>query len=113
MGTSNGWLLWRRSSDQLYRLFGTRTGRRKFNVNGNTKIKVSSGFVDEGNNEAFKQLLLSERVWFYINSEFIPVNVASTSLEYKTKLNDKLINYEIDFDYAYNEINNVWYIHRK
>ena len=37
-----------------------------------------------------------------------PVNVTSNSLEYKTVKNDKLINYTLTFNYAYNEINNVY-----
>ena len=79
----------------------------KFNVQGKTKFKVSSGFVSEQTNEAFKQLLLSERVWKYESGVFTPLNIATTSLEYKTRQNDRLINYEIDFNYAFNEINNI------
>jgi hypothetical protein len=78
---------------------------RRFNVNGRSKFKASSGFVDESMNETFKQLLLSERVWLYGNQVFTPLNVASKSIEYKTRQKDRLINYEIDFDYAFNEIN--------
>ena len=37
----------------------------------------------------------------------MPLNVSKKSLEYKTRQNDRLINYEFEFEYAYNEINNV------
>ena len=79
----------------------------KFNIQGKTKLKVNSGFVSEAMNETFKQLLLSERVWKYESGVFTPLNIASSSLEYKTRANDRLINYEIDFNYAFNEINNI------
>lgn len=79
----------------------------KFNIQGKSKFKVNSGFVDEDMNETFKQLLLSERVWKLSNNTFTPLNVNSTNLEYKTRQKDRLINYEITFDYAYNEINNI------
>jgi len=79
----------------------------KYNVQGRTKFKVNSGFVDEDMNETFRQLLLSENVWHYDGTDFIPLNVASKSIEYKTRQNDRLINYEIEFDFAYNEINNI------
>lgn len=79
----------------------------KFNVQGKTKLKCNSGFVTEAMNETFKQLLLSERVWKYENGIFTPLNIASSSLEYKTRANDRLINYEIEFNYAFNEINNI------
>lgn len=79
----------------------------RFNVNGKTKLTANSGFMYESNNEAFKQLLLSERFWLYQDGIFIPLNIATSSFEYKTRQKDRLINYEIEFDYAYNEINNV------
>ena len=79
----------------------------KYNVQGKTKLKVSSGFVAEDVNEAFKQLLLSERVWMFDGTDFIPMNVSSTKIEYKTRQKDKLISYDIEFEYAFNEINNI------
>ena len=79
----------------------------KFNIQGKTKLKVNSGFVSEAMNETFKQLLLSERVWKYESGVFTPLNVSSSSLEYKTRANDRLINYEVEFAYAFNEINNI------
>ena len=80
----------------------------KFNVQGKSKFKVNSGFIEESMNETVRQLLLSERVWMYSNEIFTPLNVAGKSLEYKTRQKDRLINYEIDFDYAFNEINSIW-----
>jgi hypothetical protein len=79
----------------------------KFNVQGKSKFKVNSGFIEESMNETVRQLLLSERVWMYSNEIFTPLNVAGKSLEYKTRQKDRLINYEIDFDYAFNEINSI------
>ena len=79
----------------------------KYNVQGRSKFKVNSGFVDEDMNETFRQLLLSENVWHYDGTDFIPLNVSSKSIEYKTRQNDRLINYEISFEFAYNEINNI------
>ena len=78
----------------------------RYNVNSKSKFKVNSGFVDEDLNDTFKQLLLSERVWVY-DGIFTPVNVSSKQLEYKTRANDRLINYEVEFEYAFNDINNV------
>jgi len=78
-----------------------------YNVNGRTKFSVNSGFIDESMNDTFKQLLLSESAWSYESSAFVPVNIKSSSLKYQTRQNDRLINYEIDFDYSYKEVNNV------
>lgn len=78
-----------------------------FNIQGRSKFTASSGFVDESLNEVFKQLLLSTKVYEYNGSDMIPLNVSKTDLQYKTRLNDRLINYVIDFQYSYNEINNI------
>ena len=86
------------------------TGKHQFiryNVNAKSKFTVNSGFVDEDVNETIKQLFLSERIWEYDGTNYIPLNINSSNLEYKTRQNDRLINYEIGFDYAYNEINNI------
>jgi hypothetical protein len=78
-----------------------------FNVVGNSKFEVNSGFVSEDRNENIKQLLLSERVWLLDNGVEIPLTVGTSSQEFKTRQNDRLINYKIDFDYAFNDINNI------
>lgn len=79
----------------------------KYNVQGRQKLKVNSGFVAEEMNETFKQLFLSQRVWKYENGIFTPLNLSSKSFEYKTRQKDRLINYELDFEFAFNEINNI------
>jgi len=78
----------------------------RFNVNGKSKFTVNSGFVDEDTNETFKQLFLSERIWLY-DGTFTPLNISSKQLEYKTRANDRLINYEVSFDFAFNDINTI------
>jgi hypothetical protein len=78
-----------------------------YNVEGKSSFKVNSGFVDESANEIFKQMLLSERVWQFVDENYIPLNIKSSSLEYKTRQKDRLINYEIEFEYSFNEINNI------
>jgi len=63
---------------------------------------MNSGFVDETMNETFKQLFLSERVWIFDGINYIPLKLGSKSLEYKTRMKDRLINYEVEFEYAFN-----------
>ena len=73
---------------------------------GSETITLNSGFVDESMNEVFRQLLLSERVWINYNGT-LPVNVGTSSLKFKESKNDKLINYTISFNFAYDKINNI------
>jgi hypothetical protein len=75
--------------------------------NGNEKLSLNTGFYPESYNEIFKEMQLSEDCWIEINNQTLPLNVSSSSLEYKTSLNDKLINYTIDIEFAYDTINNI------
>lgn len=78
---------------------------------GKEKITLNSGFYPESFNEIFRQLELSEEVWMTEgvggNAVTYPVNIASTSLAFKTHINDKLINYTIEVEYANNKINDI------
>jgi hypothetical protein len=78
-----------------------------FNVQGKTKYSINSGFVKEEMNEIFKQMMLSERIWEFVGGNYIPLVIKSTSLEYKTRQKERLINYTIDFEYGFNEVNNA------
>jgi hypothetical protein len=77
------------------------------NVTSSTKRVLNTGFYPESFNEVFKQLILSDKVWIYENDQNIPVNINNSELRHKTSLADKLINYEFEFEYAFNEINNI------
>lgn len=76
---------------------------KKYNVKGNKRINIETGFLNQNYNETMKELMLSEYVWL----DGIPINVKSSSLEFKTRIVDKLISYSIDFEYAFDEINNI------
>lgn len=75
----------------------------KYNFNGKQSIKMNTGFVNENYNELIQDLMLSEKVW--INS--IPAIVKSSGTEFKTQIRNKNINYEIEFEYAFDLINNM------
>jgi hypothetical protein len=68
---------------------------------------MNTGFVSEEYNKVIKELMLSEQVWVRKDNEILPINVKSKSLTYKTSVNDKLINYTIEFDYSFDKINNI------
>jgi len=58
-------------------------------------------------NEPIKQLLLSESVWATINGVVLPIIVTTENLQYKTRINDKLIQYTIECEFAFQAINNI------
>lgn len=84
--------------------YNTSKGQSKsFNINGKQSIKLSSGFVPENYSDLIQDLLLSETVLL----DGLPVEVKTQSTTLKKSLQDRNINYEIEFDYAFNLINNV------
>ena len=85
--------------------YNTFKGQSKaFNINGTQTIKLNTGFVDENYSELITDLMLSEKI---LLDDIYPVKIKTQSSELKNSLKDKLINYEIDFEYNYDLINNV------
>jgi hypothetical protein len=81
--------------------------KRTLNIIGNEVFTSNTGFVSEHMNDVFKELMLSEQVWATIGGIVHPIVITSSELQYKTSLNDKLTNLTIDFEYAYDTINNI------
>lgn len=73
---------------------------RSFNAQGKTSYVLNTGFVGDEVNETIKQLMLSEQVWIVIGSDIIPVAPTSSDATFKTSLNDKLVEYTIEFEQA-------------
>ena len=57
--------------------------------------------------EIIKQMMLSEQVWVDNGTEVLPITLNTSSLQFKKSVNDKLINYTVDFEYAFNKINDI------
>lgn len=79
----------------------------RYNVDSRKSISLNTGFVDEEYNQAVEELLLSENVWIRWENKTLPVIPKTTSMSYKTSLNDRLINHTIDFEFAFSKINNI------
>ena len=81
--------------------------KQRYNVNSNTTLSLNTGFVKEDMNQTIEELFFSENVWIRYEGKTLPVIPSTKSLQYKTVLNDKLINYTVDFNFAFDKINNV------
>ena len=85
-----------------------------FNKSANQKIILSSGYYPEGANPFFEDLMLSKQIWLTqpdpydpSTEQVVPVIINTSSFTYKTSLNDRLIEYTMEFDMAFDYINNV------
>ena len=85
--------------------------KRDFNITANESFTLSSGFLSESYNEVFKQLMLSEKVWITnltdTEEQILPINIKTSDITYKTSLNDKLVEYTIEFENSYNVLNDI------
>ena len=95
---------------------------KKYNTNAKRQLTINSGFVDEAFKEVMEQILLSEYVLvvadstvtkdgstytYTANNGTVAANVSTNSLTKKTKVNDKLIEYTLDLEYAFDELNST------
>lgn len=76
---------------------------KEFNVNGRQTIKVNTGSVNEDFKENLTQMSLSERI--LLNG--YPVTMKTRSFDRVKVINKKDINYTIEFEMAYETINNI------
>jgi hypothetical protein len=84
--------------------YNTAQGQMKeFNINGKSRIKVNTDWVEESFSETIKQLLLSEKI--LVNG--YPAKLNTKSIEEYKHINTKQINYELDFTYNHYIVNNV------
>jgi len=80
---------------------------RTLNIIGNEAITLNTGFIDDSHNEVIRQLMLSEQIWMTKLTEVLPLKARTQSIQYKTHVNDRLVNYTIQFDMAFDKINNI------
>ena len=82
-----------------------------FNTQAKQTHTLSSGYYPEFLNQQFEELLLSEYIWlrtFKKGSGVIrPLKVKTSTVAFKTSVNDRLIEYTIEFEEAFDYINNI------
>ena len=83
------------------------TQQQRYNANATKNISLNTGFINEDSNKTIEELFLSENVWIRYDGKTLPLIPKTKSMTFKTSLNDKLANYTVDFEFAFNKINNV------
>ena len=81
--------------------------RQRYNVNSQTSLRMNTGYIKESAVQTIEELFLSENVWIRFEGKTLPVVPKSKAFTNKTSLNDRLIDYTVEFDFAFNKINNV------
>lgn len=90
--------------------------RRQFNVNGIQRIKMNTGWIenDSYNDIVLVQMMLTEEIRIALNNFAVlnqfdtnPIKMITSNTELFENINQHLINYELEFEYAYDYINNI------
>ena len=72
-------------------------------VDSEEKIQVNTDWVSEDYNDIFKQLLMSDEIyWIYDeeNGYVRPLTIATSNVQFKTGVVDKVIQYSFEFNYG-------------
>jgi len=98
--------------EDVYPTYNAFLGQKRiYNKNGTKTIKCNSGWINEVENENIQDIMLSENLLLTYDEDGTTVTKAvilkSSSQLFKTHLNEKVINYELEFEVASSLINNV------
>lgn len=86
----------------------TEHAKKVHNANGVESVLLNTGFVDERMNVYFEELMVSEYIWLTDQGGVIyPVTITDTNFTYRTGLNDRLINYTMNFEKAFKLVNDI------
>lgn len=81
---------------------------KRFQVTATQSVTTNTPLLDDTQNEPLEQLVMSEDVWLEKDEgDALPVIIKTESVARKTGVNDKMVQYSIDFDYAFSKINNI------
>lgn len=73
---------------------------KKFDTKGKKKYIINTGFVSDDYNASIDELLMSEQSWMHIDSTVRPINVLTADIDFRTSLNDKLVQYSLEVEQA-------------
>jgi hypothetical protein len=74
-----------------------------FNVNSRNSYTLNTGFVGEDHNDVIEDILMSENVTILINGTWYAVVPERGTIEYQKHVNQKLINYTMTFNLAFDQ----------
>lgn len=81
--------------------------RQVLDIMATETIKMNTGFVTEDHNEVIKQLMVTEHCWIHQNGDVLPIVPSTTSFQEKKEVNEKLINFTVEFNVANNYIQDI------
>ena len=81
--------------------------KKTHNINSSERITVNTDVLDDDYNDVVKQLMMSDAVWIDEAGSVYPVNVITSEMRVLTVVNDKMVKYTFELEYAFNKINDI------
>ncbi len=81
--------------------------RKALDIRATKNLKLNTGYITEDHNEVIRQLMVTEYCWIHEEGGLRPVVPKTQSFNIKTQINEKLINFTIEFEYANNYIQDI------
>ena len=79
------------------------SARQNYSADSTQTLTVNSDWLSEDYNEILKQLMVSDEIyWIYdeSSSDLRPITIQTNSIQFKTNVVDKLIQYSFDFEFG-------------
>lgn len=71
-------------------------------VDSTQTLQVNSWWVTDDYNDWFKELLVSDEIYYWEGTTAKPLTIATSNIQFKTGVNDKVIQYQFDFNLGQN-----------
>jgi len=77
------------------------------NITSRESITLNTGYVNDSYNQVIEELLMTARCWIFKDNQHLPVIPQNKQVTFKTSLNDKIVNYTINFKFAFDKFNTI------
>ena len=81
--------------------------RQALDISAKEKLVMNTGYITEDHNEVIKQLMVTEHCWVHQNSTLTPLKPTTTSFQEKKEVDEKLLNFTVEFEVANNYIQDI------
>ena len=76
---------------------------QSFNINSRNTITMNTGWVEEAYADVMEDIMMSEQVAILLDGSWVAASPKRGSVDYQKEVNQKVINYTLTFDIAFNE----------
>ena len=86
--------------------------KQRIDIQGEESITLNTDFLDEDISNPIQELLMSQQIWIDENiannqTSVNPVIIKTSDVEFKTSVNNKVVNYTIEFEFANDKIQDI------